>query len=124
MSSRSIPIVFTRRSVAFGGNSVGEHFHALDSFAKLMADRQGPETCNTYNMLRLTERLFEHEPKAEYAAFYERALFNHLLASINTERPGFVYFTPTRPAHYRVTFAATNGGLAGGVFDVRLMSVE
>ena len=100
--------IVTRRSVAFGGNSVGEHFHALDSFAKLMADRQGPETCNTYNMLRLTERLFEHEPKAEYAAFYERALFNHLLASINTERPGFVYFTPTRPAHYRVYSTPTN----------------
>jgi len=100
--------IVTRRSVAFGGNSVGEHFHALDSFAKLMADRQGPETCNTYNMLRLTERLFEHEPKAEYAAFYERALFNHLLASINTEHPGFVYFTPTRPAHYRVYSTPTN----------------
>ena len=94
--------IVTRRTVAFGGNSVGEHFHALDSFAKLMADRQGPETCNTYNMLRLTERLFEHDPKPEYAAFYERALYNHLLPSVNTEKPGFVYFTPTRPAHYRV----------------------
>ena len=73
-----------------------------------MADRQGPETCNTYNMLRLTERLFEHEPKAEYAAFYERALFNHLLPSVNTDRPGFVYFTPTRPAHYRVYSTPTN----------------
>ena len=94
--------IVTRRTVAFGGNSVGEHFHDLNSFAKLMADRQGPETCNTYNMLRLTERLFEHEPKAEYAAFYERALYNHLLPSVNAEKPGFVYFTPTRPAHYRV----------------------
>ena len=55
-----------------------------------------------YNMLRLTERLFEHDPKPEYAAFYERALYNHLLPSVNTEKPGFVYFTPTRPAHYRV----------------------
>lgn len=100
--------IATRRSVAFGGNSVGEHFHALDSFAKLMADRQGPETCNTYNMLRLTERLFEHDPKPEYAAFYERALYNHLLASVNTRRPGFVYFTPTRPAHYRVYSTPTN----------------
>ncbi|MBE6381433.1 MAG: glycosyl hydrolase [Lentisphaerae bacterium] len=100
--------IVTRRSVAFGGNSVGEHFHALDSFAKLMADRQGPETCNTYNMLRLTERLFEHDPKPEYAAFYERALYNHLLASINTRKPGFVYFTPTRPAHYRVYSTPTN----------------
>ena len=100
--------IVNRRSVAFGGNSVGEHFHALDSFAKLMADRQGPETCNTYNMLRLTERLFEHEPKVEYAAYYERALYNHILASINVEKPGFVYFTPTRPVHYRVYSTPTN----------------
>ena len=100
--------IVTRRSVAFGGNSVGEHFHELNSFAKLMADRQGPETCNTYNMLRLTERLFEHDPKPEYAAFYERALYNHLLASVNTREPGFVYFTPTRPAHYRVYSTPTN----------------
>lgn len=100
--------IVTRRSVAFGGNSVGEHFHELDSFRKLMADRQGPETCNTYNMLRLTERLFEHDPKPEYATFYERALYNHILASVNTRRPGFVYFTPTRPAHYRVYSTPTN----------------
>ena len=100
--------IVKRRSVAFGGNSVGEHFHELGSFAKLMADRQGPETCNTYNMLRLTERLFERDPRAEYAAYYERALFNHLLASVNVKHPGFVYFTPTRPGHYRVYSTPTN----------------
>lgn len=100
--------IVTRRSVAFGGHSVGEHFHPRESFEKLMADRQGPETCNTYNMLRLTERLFEHGPKAEYAAYYERALYNHILASINPSHPGYVYFTPTRPAHYRVYSTPTN----------------
>ena len=101
--------IVTRRSVAYGGNSSAEHFHELDSFAKMMVDRTGPETCNTYNMLRLTERLFEHEPKAEYAAYYERALFNHILPSINVEHPGFVYHTPVRPGHYRVySVPATN----------------
>ena len=90
------------RSVAFGGNSVREHFHPADNFAVLMADREGPETCNTYNMLRLSELLFELNPKAEYAAYYEKALFNHILSSINTHTPGFVYFTSVRPAHYRV----------------------
>ena len=47
--------IVERRSVAFGGNSVGEHFHALDDFGKMLESREGPETCNTYNMLRLTE---------------------------------------------------------------------
>jgi hypothetical protein len=68
----------------------------------MLESREGPETCNTYNMLRLTEQLFTSRPGAAYADYYERALYNHILASINTERPGFVYFTPIRPEHYRV----------------------
>ena len=91
-----------KRSLAFGGNSVSEHFNDPKNFAKVLEHREGPETCNTYNMLRLTGQLFVSQPKAAYADFYERALYNHILASINTERPGYVYFTPIRPQHYRV----------------------
>ncbi len=68
----------------------------------MLEHREGPETCNTYNMLRLTEQLFDTEPKAEYADYYERALFNHILSAINPNHPGYVYFTPIRPGHYRV----------------------
>jgi hypothetical protein len=68
----------------------------------MLENREGPETCNTYNMLQLTEQLFVSRPGAAYADFYERALYNHLLASINPEKPGYVYFTPIRPDHYRV----------------------
>ncbi|HRZ47626.1 MAG TPA: glycoside hydrolase family 127 protein [Candidatus Paceibacterota bacterium] len=91
-----------KRSVAFGGNSVSEHFNDPKDFRRMIEHRQGPETCNTYNMLRLTEQLFASEPKAAYADYYERALYNHLLASIHPTVPGYVYFTPIRPAHYRV----------------------
>lgn len=91
-----------KRSVAFGGNSVAEHFNDPKNFSGMVEHREGPETCNTYNMLRLTEQLFVSQPSAVYADYYERALYNHILASINTERPGYVYFTPIRPNHYRV----------------------
>ena len=91
-----------KRTVAFGGNSVSEHFNAPTDFSGMLESREGPETCNTYNMLRLTEALFASRPGAAYADYYERALYNHLLASINTDHPGFVYFTPIRPDHYRV----------------------
>ncbi len=91
-----------QRSVAFGGNSVSEHFNDPKDFHGLLGHREGPETCNTYNMLRLTEQLFAGAPSAAYADFYERALYNHILASINPQHPGYVYFTPIRPAHYRV----------------------
>ncbi len=94
--------VSQKRSVAFGGNSVSEHFNPTDNFTKMLENREGPETCNTYNMLRLTEQLFSAEPQAAYADFYERALYNHILSSINVQKPGYVYFTPIRPDHYRV----------------------
>ena len=94
--------VVERRSVAFGGNSVREHFNAPDDFASLLESREGPETCNTYNMLRLSEQLFRLQPEARYADYYERALFNHILSSQHPEHGGFVYFTPIRPQHYRV----------------------
>ena len=94
--------VTKNRSVVFGGNSVSEHFNDPGDFSGMIEHRQGPETCNTYNMLRLTEALFKAAPKAAYADFYERALYNHILASIHPTRPGYVYFTPLRPAHYRV----------------------
>ena len=91
-----------KRTVAFGGNSVSEHFNDPKDFSGMLEHREGPETCNTYNMLQLTRQLFISRPEAAYADFYERALYNHILASINIERPGFVYFTPIRPQHYRV----------------------
>ena len=91
-----------RRNVAFGGNSVGEHFNDPSDFRGMLEHREGPETCNTYNMLRLTEQLFAVAPEAGFADYYERALYNHILASIHPEQPGYVYFTPIRPGHYRV----------------------
>lgn len=91
-----------QRSVAFGGNSVSEHFNDPKNFRGLLEHREGPETCNTYNMLRLTESLFARGPEAAYADYYERALYNHILGSIDPKRPGYVYFTPIRPGHYRV----------------------
>ncbi|WP_377155019.1 beta-L-arabinofuranosidase domain-containing protein [Roseateles sp. UC29_93] len=94
-----------RRSVATGGNSVKEHFHALEDFQPMLDEVEGPETCNTYNMLKLTELLHAHaaddRERARYADYYERALFNHILASQHPSG-GFVYFTPMRPNHYRV----------------------
>ncbi len=90
------------RTVAFGGNSVSEHFNDPRNFGRMVESREGPETCNTYNMLRLTEELFVSKPQAAYADYYERALYNHILASINPVTPGYVYFTSIRPGHYRV----------------------
>ncbi|WP_221030798.1 beta-L-arabinofuranosidase domain-containing protein [Actomonas aquatica] len=94
--------VAAHRSVAFGGNSVREHFNATDDFLDMLRSREGPESCNTYNMLRLSEALFRRDGDARYADYYERALYNHILSTQHPEHGGFVYFTPIRPRHYRV----------------------
>ncbi|MDQ8188152.1 glycoside hydrolase family 127 protein [Pelagicoccus sp. SDUM812002] len=94
--------VVNHRSVTIGGNSVREHFHPADDFRSMLESREGPETCNTHNMLRLTTLLFQSEPSAEFTDYYERALYNHILSAQHPETGGLVYFTPMRPRHYRV----------------------
>lgn len=98
--------VVDHRTVAIGGNSVKEHFHDDKDFSPMIDEVEGPETCNTYNMLKLTELLFARSAdgrrQATYADYYERALYNHILASEHPGTGGFVYFTPMRPNHYRV----------------------
>ncbi len=90
------------RTVVIGGNSVKEHFHDDKDFSSMISEVEGPETCNTYNMLKLTEMLYLSDNKVSYADYYERALYNHILSSQRPEAGGFVYFTPMRPNHYRV----------------------
>lgn len=94
--------VVENRSVSIGGNSVREHFHKSDDFSSMMTSEQGPETCNTYNMLRLTKLLYGTSGDVNYMDYYERALYNHILSSQNPVQGGFVYFTPMRSGHYRV----------------------
>ncbi len=93
--------VVTERSVVIGGNSVREHFHPSDDFTSMVEDVEGPETCNTYNMLKLSRLLFLTSADNKYMNYYERALYNHILSSQHPEHGGLVYFTPMRPGHYR-----------------------
>lgn len=94
--------VVERRTVANGGNSVREHFHSPDDFSPMIEDREGPESCNTYNMLKLTKALAENAFEPSLLDFAERAVYNHQLASQHPDHGGLVYFTPMRPRHYRV----------------------
>jgi uncharacterized protein len=99
--------VTTNRSLAFGGNSRREHFPAKESCIDFINVNDGPESCNSYNMLKLTEDLFRVNPSAKYADYYERTVLNHILSSQHPEHGGYVYFTPARPRHYRV-YSAPN----------------
>lgn len=93
--------VTSARSLAFGGNSRREHFPTVQTSIDYVNDIDGPESCNTYNMLKLTEALNRANPNGKYGDFYERALFNHILSTQHPEHGGYVYFTSARPRHYR-----------------------
>ena len=100
-------VVTGERSLAFGGNSRREHFPSREACTDFINDIDGPESCNTFNMLRLTEALHRRNPDARYADFYELATFNHILSTQHPEHGGYVYFTPARPRHYR-NYSAPN----------------
>ncbi|WP_340114256.1 beta-L-arabinofuranosidase domain-containing protein [Maribellus mangrovi] len=99
--------VTENRTLALGGNSRREHFPAASASLDFINDVEGPESCNTNNMLKLTEDLFRTDPQAKYADFYEQAMLNHILSTQHPEHGGYVYFTPVRPQHYRV-YSAPN----------------
>lgn len=84
-----------------GGNSTGEHFFPKEEFEQRLLLIGGPETCNSVNMLRLTEALFSNRPAAKMATYYERVLFNHILSAYDPVQGMCCYFTSMRPGHYR-----------------------
>lgn len=87
--------VVHNHSYVIGGNSDGEHFGPPDKLNDRLSHNT-TETCNTYNMLKLTRHLFEWNASAEYADYYERALYNHILASQNPEDGMVCYYVPLR----------------------------
>jgi uncharacterized protein len=87
--------VVNHHSYVTGGNSDGEHFGPPDKLNDRLTQNT-TETCNTYNMLKLTRHLFEWHASAQYADYYERALYNHILASQNPDDGMVCYFVPLK----------------------------
>lgn len=83
-----------------GGHGENEYFGP----PRMLSDRLSEstmETCNTYNMLKLTRFLFGQRPDAEYADYFERALYNHILASQNPDDGMVCYFVPLGSGTYK-----------------------
>ncbi len=92
--------VALHRSYAIGGDSDGEHFFPVGDFASHLTNETA-ETCNTYNMLKLTRDLFALEPDARAMDFYERGLYNHILASQDPARGLCTYLVALQPGHFK-----------------------
>ena len=85
--------VAQHHSYATGGHGKDEYFGEPEKLSDRV-DGRTAETCNVYNMLKLTRRLFALRPDIEYAEFHERALFNHILGSIDPEDGRVCYMVP------------------------------
>ena len=102
--------VATNRTVCIGGNSVGEHFLAKENSNRYIDQLDGPESCNSNNMLKLSEMLSDRTGDATYADFYEGTVYNHILSTQDPTTGGYVYFTTLRPQGYRI-YSQPNQGM-------------
>ena len=102
--------VAMNRTVCIGGNSVGEHFLSVANSNRYIDQLDGPESCNSNNMLKLSEMMADRTGDAKYVDFYEGTLWNHILSTQDPETGGYVYFTTLRPQGYRI-YSQPNQGM-------------
>jgi hypothetical protein len=95
------------RSYAIGGHSEDEHFFPVAHFSRHLGESTA-ETCNTYNMLKLTRALFLRDARPGRIDFYERGLFNHILASNDPESGRVTYFVSMKPGAWRTYSTAAD----------------
>jgi DUF1680 family protein len=87
--------IANNHTYVIGGNSDSEYLGKAGKLNERLSDNTA-ETCNTYNMLKLTRNLFTRAPSAKLADFYERALYNHIYSSQRSTDGMMCYFTPMR----------------------------
>lgn len=93
--------VIDHHSFATGSNSDKEHFFAPDKISEHLTGYTG-ESCNVYNMLKLTRHLFIYNPQAKYADYYEKTLFNHILGQQDPATGMVAYFLPMLPGAHKL----------------------
>ncbi|ETK36751.1 beta-L-arabinofuranosidase domain-containing protein [Microbispora sp. ATCC PTA-5024] len=105
-------ITVNAHSYVIGGNSQAEHFHAPNAIAAYLTN-DTCESCNTYNMLKLTRELYTLTPdRVELVDYFERALLNQMIGQQNpADSHGHItYFTPLNPGGRRGVGPAWGGG--------------
>jgi len=84
-----------------GGNSDREGFFKPGKISEHLSGYTS-ESCNTYNMLKLTRHLFTWTADVKYADYYERALYNHILGQQDPKTGMISYFLPSLPGSHKV----------------------
>ncbi|AEI10685.1 beta-L-arabinofuranosidase domain-containing protein [Cellulomonas gilvus] len=101
-------ITVDHHTYATGSNSQSEHFHDPDSLHEFATQQgetgnaQTSETCNEYNMLKLSRELFKLTKDVKYAHYYENTFINTVLASQNPDTGMTTYFQPMAAGYDRI----------------------
>ncbi len=90
------------RSYATGGTSNDEHWRTDPDKLAGELGASTEECCCTYNMLKLTRHLFAWSPQAAYFDYYERALYNGILGTMNQKTGLTMYYVPLATGYWRV----------------------
>lgn len=106
-AARFWEIVTQNHTYITGGNSEWEHFGEPNI---LDAERTNCncETCNTYNMLKLTRELYKITGESKYADYYENTFINAILSSQNSETGMTTYFQPMATGFFKVYSSPTD----------------
>ena len=100
-------MVIDHHTYPTGGNSEWEHF-GEDDVLNQERTNCNCETCNVYNMLKLTNDLFMITGDKKYADYYEEAFINHIMASQNPETGMTTYFQSMATGYFRTFSTATD----------------
>jgi DUF1680 family protein len=100
--------IVDNRTFVTGGNGDREHFFPPKDFLLHLRSAKTMETCCTHNMLKLTRMLFALDPSVTYADYYERALYNSILASQDPDSGMMTYFQPTRSGYLKLYCTPTD----------------
>ena len=85
--------IVEHHSFATGGHGKDEYFGPADKLSD-QVDGRTAETCNVYNLIKMERALFALWPDDHYVEFQERALFNHILGSMDPEDGRTCYMVP------------------------------
>ena len=86
--------VTSERSYCTGGTSNFETWRTEPGVLSDQLSCDTTEDCCAYNMMKLTRHLFAWSPQARYMDYYERALFNHRMGTIDPETGTTAYDLP------------------------------
>jgi DUF1680 family protein len=94
--------VALHRSYCTGGTSNQQRWRTGPGMLASELSATTQECCCTHNILKLTRHVFGWNPEARYADFYERALFNGILGTMNPADAMTTFYVPLESGYWKL----------------------